>query len=79
MPAFSYERILVTFKVYKNHIGFYPTPSAVKAFRKLSEYKTSAGGIQFPHDKLLPLKLIGEITAYRVMESKDFDAKWKLK
>jgi uncharacterized protein YdhG (YjbR/CyaY superfamily) len=79
MPAFSYERILVTFKAYKNHIGFYPTPSAVKAFsKKLSGYKTSPGGIQFPHDEPLPLKLISEITKYRVMESKDFDAKWKL-
>ena len=38
MPAYSYQRILVTFAVFKNHIGFYPTPSAVTAFAKsLSE------------------------------------------
>ena len=80
MPAFSYDRILVTFKAFKNHIGFYPTPSALKAFsKKLSEYKTGEGSIQFPHDNPLPLKLIEEITAYRVMESKEFDAKWKPK
>jgi len=80
MPAFSYDRILVTFKAFKNHIGFYPTPSALKAFsKKLSDYKTGEGSIQFPHDKPLPLKLIEEITAYRVMESKEFDAKWKTK
>ncbi len=79
MPAFSYDRILVTFKAFKNHIGFYPTPSALKAFsKKLADYKTGEGSIQFPHDKPLPLKLIEEITAYRVMESKEFDAKWKL-
>ena len=24
MPAFSYRRILVTFAVFRNHIGFYP-------------------------------------------------------
>ena len=78
MPAFSYDRILVTFKAFKNHIGFYPTPSALKAFaKKLSDYKTGEGSVQFPHDKPLPLKLIEEITAYRVMESKEFDAKWK--
>jgi len=59
MPAFSYDRILVTFKAFKNHIGFYPTPSALKAFaKKLSDYKTGEGSIQFPHDKPLPLKLI---------------------
>jgi uncharacterized protein YdhG (YjbR/CyaY superfamily) len=78
MPAFSYDRILVTFKAFKNHIGFYPTPSALKAFRKkLSDYKTGEGSIQFPHDKPLPLKLIEDMTAYRVLESKKFDAKWK--
>ena len=37
MPAFSYRRILVTFAAFKNHIGFYPTPSAVKAFEKIFE------------------------------------------
>ena len=34
MPAFSYKRILVTFAAFTHHIGFYPTPSAVKAFEK---------------------------------------------
>ena len=43
MPAFSYGRILVTFRAFKNHIGFYPTPAAVKAFAKeLAGYKTAA-------------------------------------
>jgi uncharacterized protein YdhG (YjbR/CyaY superfamily) len=34
MPAFSYRRILVTFAAFEHHIGFYPTPSAVRAFAK---------------------------------------------
>src|SRR4030095_4136613 len=59
MPAFSYKRILVTFAVFKHHIGFYPTPSAVEAFAKtLSKFKTASGSIQFPLDKPLPLALI---------------------
>src|SRR5450432_1474668 len=59
MPAFSYQRILVTFAVFSHHIGFYPTPSAVKAFEKsLSEFKTAKGSIQFPLEKPLPLSLI---------------------
>ena len=33
MPSFSYERILVTFAAFQRHIGFFPTPSAVRAFR----------------------------------------------
>jgi len=78
MPAYSYNRILVTFAVFKNHIGFYPTPSAVKAFEKsLSKYKTAESSIQFPLDKPLPLDLITRITKFRVQESLLGDAKWK--
>jgi uncharacterized protein YdhG (YjbR/CyaY superfamily) len=78
MPAFSYKRILVTFALFKNHIGFYPTPSAVKAFAKsLTKYATASGSIQFPLDKPLPLSLIRKITLYRVKECVEEDAKWK--
>jgi uncharacterized protein YdhG (YjbR/CyaY superfamily) len=78
MPAFSYKRILVTFAAFKHHIGFYPTPSAVKAFEKnLSKFKTAKGSIQFPLDKPLPLSLIRKITQFRVRESMEADAKWK--
>ena len=78
MPAYSYRRILVTFAAFKHHIGFYPTPPAVKAFAKqLSGYKTATGSIQFPLDKPLPLDLIRKITAFRVRESVDEDKKWK--
>jgi uncharacterized protein YdhG (YjbR/CyaY superfamily) len=46
MPAFSYHRILVTFAAFKHHIGFYPTPRAVKAFAKdLSNIKQAV--VQF--------------------------------
>lgn len=78
MPAFSYRRILVTFKAFKHHIGFYPTPSAVNAFAKeLSKFKTAIASIQFPLDKPMPLALIRKITAFRVKESLEEDAKWR--
>ncbi len=78
MPAFSYQRILVTFAGFKKHIGFYPTPSAVKAFEKqLAKYKTSENAIQFPLDKPLPVSLISKITAFRVKECLQEDKKWK--
>jgi uncharacterized protein YdhG (YjbR/CyaY superfamily) len=78
MPAFSYRRILVTFAAFKHHIGFYPTPSAVKAFAKdLSKFVTATGSIQFPLEKPLPLPLIRKITAFRVRESVEKDGKWK--
>jgi uncharacterized protein YdhG (YjbR/CyaY superfamily) len=78
MPAFSYRRILVTFAAHKNHIGFYPTPSAVRAFAKeLSKFATARGSIQFPLKKPLPLPLIRQITAFRVRESIEEDRKWR--
>lgn len=78
MPAFSYQRILVMFAAFKNHIGFYPTPSAVKAFANdLSKFVTGKGSIQFPLERPLPLALIRKITAFRVRESIERDGKWK--
>ncbi len=78
MPAYSYQRILVMFAVFKHHIGFYPTASAVKVFRKdLSKFKTAKGSIQFPLEKPLPLSLIRKITIFRIRESFEKDRKWK--
>lgn len=78
MPSFSYERILVTFAAHKNHIGFYPTPSAIKTFEpELSKYKTAAGSVQFPLDKPLPVSLVEKITRFRVKESMTIDVKWR--
>jgi uncharacterized protein YdhG (YjbR/CyaY superfamily) len=78
LPAFSYKRILVVYGAHSQHIGFYPTPSAVSAFKKeLSQYKTAKGSIQFPIEKPLPLSLVRKITAFRVRESLEKDGKWK--
>ena len=78
MPAFSYRRILVAFAAHNNHIGFYPTPSAVSTFaRDLSKFATARGSIQFPLEKPLPLPLIRKITAFRVRESIEKDRKWR--
>jgi uncharacterized protein YdhG (YjbR/CyaY superfamily) len=78
MPAFSYRRILVAFAVFKHHIGFYPTPSAVKAFANdLSKFVTARASIQFPLEQPLPLPLIRKITAFRVRESIEKDKKWR--
>jgi uncharacterized protein YdhG (YjbR/CyaY superfamily) len=78
MPAFSYRRLLVVFAGFKNHIGFYPTPSAVKAFSKdLTKFATAIGSIQFSLEKPLPLGLIRKITKFRVRESIEEDRKWR--
>jgi uncharacterized protein YdhG (YjbR/CyaY superfamily) len=44
MPTFKLNGNLVHFAAFKNHIGFYPTPSGIEQFKKeLSPYKGSKG------------------------------------
>ncbi len=78
LPSFSQERILVIYGAFKNHIGFYPTPTALKVFAKdLKKYKTAKGSVQFPLDMPIPTGLIKKMTAYRVKECVKEDRKWK--
>lgn len=70
IPTFTLNGNLVHFAAFKNHIGFYPAPSGIKAFKKeLSVYKGAKGSVQFPIDKPMPLKLIYKIVKYRVKEN----------
>jgi uncharacterized protein YdhG (YjbR/CyaY superfamily) len=60
---------LVHFAAFKNHIGFYATPSGHKEFEKqLSVYKQGKGSVQFPLDKHMPFGLIVKIVKFRVQE-----------
>ena len=78
MPAYSHQKILVTYAAFKHHVGFYPMPSAIKAFAKdLKNYKTAEGSVQFPLDQKLPLALIKKIVKFRVKESKEGTIKWR--
>lgn len=70
MPAYFLNGNLVYFAAYKKHIGFYPTSSGIRAFKKeLSVYKGAKGSVQFPIDKPLPLALISKIVKFRVSEN----------
>lgn len=71
MPTFKLNgRNLVHFAAYKNHIGFYPTPSGILAFEKeLSPYRAAKGSVQFPIDKPVPYDLVRRIVAVRVQEN----------
>lgn len=70
IPTYTLNGNLVHFGASKNHIGFYPAPSGISAFRKeLSQYKVSKGAIQFPFNKKLPLSLISRIVKFRVKEN----------
>jgi len=70
MPTYRLNGNLVHFAAFKHHIGFYPTPSGIDAFKAaLTEYKGAKGSIQFPHNKPLPYDLIRKIVEYRVAEN----------
>lgn len=71
MPAFKLsKKPLVYFAGYKNHIGFYATPTGHEAFAKeLSKYKQGKGSVQFALNKPLPLDLIKRVIEFRVKEN----------
>lgn len=58
---------LVHFAGYARHLGFYPTPEIVAAFRdELAPYETAKGSVQFPLDRALPSDLIRRMVEARV-------------
>ena len=78
MPAFKQDGMLVYFAAWKDHVGFYPTSSGIKAFKNyLSAFKVSKGTVQFPLDKPLPTGLVTKIVKFRVRENLEKRAKKK--
>ena len=70
IPTFILKGNLVHFGGFKNHIGFYPAPSGINAFKKkLSAYEGAKGSIKFPIDQPLPFTLISKIVKFRVKEN----------
>ena len=68
IPTFSLNgKYLVYFAGFKNHIGLYPTPVGMEAFKEeLSNYKKGKGSVQFPLNKPLPIALITKIVKYQI-------------
>jgi uncharacterized protein YdhG (YjbR/CyaY superfamily) len=70
IPTFKLNGNLVHFAAFEKHLGFYPTPSAIVAFKKeLSPYKQAKGSVQFPIDKEIPFDIVKKIVKYRVKEN----------
>ena len=71
IPTFSLNgKYLVYFAGFKNHIGLYPTPVGMEAFKEeLSNYKTGKGSVQFPLNKPLPVALITKIVKYQIEQN----------
>jgi uncharacterized protein YdhG (YjbR/CyaY superfamily) len=69
IPTFVLKGNLVHFAAFKNHIGFYPTPSGTAEFEKeLSRYESGKGSVRFPLDQPIPYALITKIVKFRVKE-----------
>lgn len=71
MPAYKLnKKPLVYFAAFKNHVGFYATPTGHAAFAdELSKYKQGKGSVQFPLDQPIPFELIEKIVKFRVREN----------
>lgn len=72
MPAYKInKKPLIYFAAYKNHIGFYATPSGHWAYQKeLASYKQGKGSVQFPYVTPIPYDLIASMVMFRVEENK---------
>ena len=58
---------LVHFGGFKAHVGFYPGPATLLAFKKeLSTYESAKGSVKFPIDQKMPLAIIKKIVLHRV-------------
>ena len=72
MPGYKLnKKPLVYFAAFKNHIGFYATPSGHSKFSaELSKYKQGKGSVQFPLNEPLPFDLVRRIALFRASENK---------
>ena len=69
IPTFTLNGNLVHFGAFKAHLGFFPTPLAIDAFKdELKGYEISKGTIKFPYEDPLPLDLVTKIVKFRVAQ-----------
>lgn len=72
MPAYRLNGPLVYFAAFKNHLGFYATPTGNEAFQQeLSQYKQGKGSVQFPLGEPMPHDLITRIVKFRVAQNSE--------
>ncbi|MDR0486316.1 MAG: DUF1801 domain-containing protein [Elusimicrobiota bacterium] len=72
LPSFYLNGNLLHFAAFKNHYGFFPSPSGIYAFEKeLIPYRAGKGSLHFPLDQPIPWAIIKKITQFRVKENLD--------
>lgn len=66
IPTFTQNGNLVHFAAYKEHIGFYPAPKGIEAFKdETSAYEAGKGTLRFPFGEPIPYDLISRIVKFR--------------
>jgi uncharacterized protein YdhG (YjbR/CyaY superfamily) len=72
MPTFYLNGNLIHFAAFKDHYGFFPSPSGIDAFEaELAPYRTRKGTLRFPFDKPIPWDIIRKVVQFRVKENLD--------
>jgi len=68
IPTVIYKgKNLIHFAEYKDHIGIYPGPEAINAFKEeLKTFGLSKGTIRIPKELDLPIDLIKKIVQFRI-------------
>jgi len=69
MPTYWQGENLIHFCAHKNHLGIHPgliTNLSEDILKRLENYKTSKGAIQFPYNKPIDYELISDIAKWRV-------------
>jgi uncharacterized protein YdhG (YjbR/CyaY superfamily) len=70
IPTFYLNGNLVHFAAFKDHYGFFPSPSGINAFEKeLAPYRTGKGTLKFSLDKPIPWKIVKKVVQFRVKEN----------
>ena len=70
IPTFDLDgHHLVHFAGFAKHVGFYPTPSGIAAFKEeIGPYKSAKGSVQFPLGEPMPMDLIRRMVEFRIGE-----------
>jgi uncharacterized protein YdhG (YjbR/CyaY superfamily) len=70
MPTFYLNGNLVHFAAFKDHYGFFPSPSVSDEFEKeLRPYRTGKGTLRFALDEPLPWDIIKKVIHFRIEEN----------
>jgi uncharacterized protein YdhG (YjbR/CyaY superfamily) len=70
MRTFYLNGNLVHFAAFKDHYGFFPSPSGIDAFEaELAPYRSGKGTLRFALDKPIPWEIIQKVVRFTVEEN----------